>query len=164
MLQELHRIGGSVVTRPDLRPEARWPCCTVKWPVERREALEAEVAGSRRALSNGLQAIKDLKTTSATARVDSAKAKTATTIVTHVKVDLGEVTPQPPTWRAKYRWISCRKNMGYHATDPKIQTQGAERVRSRIATKHSDGSLERSNALRTSERDAKLYPGSGPSW
>ena len=32
--------------------------------------------------------------------------------------------------------------MGYHATDPKIQTQGAERGRSWIATKHGDGSLE----------------------
>jgi hypothetical protein len=62
------------------------------------------------------------------------------------------------------RWILCRKNMGYHATNPKIRTQGAERVRSRIATKHGDGSLELSNALRTIERDAELYPGSGPSW
>jgi hypothetical protein len=40
------------------------------------------------------------------------------------------------------RWISCRKNTGYHATDPKIRTQGAERGRSWIATKHGDGSLE----------------------
>jgi hypothetical protein len=62
------------------------------------------------------------------------------------------------------RWISCRKNTGYHATDPKIRTQGAERVRSRIATKYGDGSLESSNALHTAERDAELYPGSGPSW
>jgi hypothetical protein len=62
------------------------------------------------------------------------------------------------------RWISCRKNTGYHATDPKIRTQGAERVRSRIATKHGDRSLESSNALHTAERDAELYPGSGPSW
>jgi hypothetical protein len=61
------------------------------------------------------------------------------------------------------RWISCRKNTGYHATDPKIQTQGAERVRSRIATKHGGGSLKLSNALRTAERDAELYPGLGPS-
>jgi hypothetical protein len=80
-----------------------------KWPIERREALKAEVARSRRALSNGLQAIKDLKTISAMARIDSAKAKTTTTIVTHVEADLKEVTPQPPTWRAKCRWISCRK-------------------------------------------------------
>jgi hypothetical protein len=164
MPQELHWIGGSVITRPNLRPEARRPRCAAKWPVERREALEAEVAGSRRALSNGLQAIKDLKTISATARVDSAKAKTTTTIVTHVEADLKDVTPQPPTWRAKCRWISCRKNTGYHTTDPKIRTRGAERVRSWIATKHGDGSLELSNALRTAERDAELYPGSGPSW
>jgi hypothetical protein len=40
------------------------------------------------------------------------------------------------------RWISCRKNTGYHAMDPKIRTQGAESVRSWIATKHGDGSLE----------------------
>jgi hypothetical protein len=63
-----------------------------------------------------------------------------------------------------YRWISCRKNMGYHATDPKIQTQGAERGRSWIAMKHGDGSLKSSNAQHTAERDAELYPGSGPSW
>jgi hypothetical protein len=62
------------------------------------------------------------------------------------------------------RWISCHKNTGYHATDPKIRTQGAEHVRSRIATKHGDGSFELSNALRTAERDTELYPGSGPSW
>jgi hypothetical protein len=40
------------------------------------------------------------------------------------------------------RWISCRKNTGYHATDPKIRMQEAERGRSWIATKHGDGSLE----------------------
>jgi hypothetical protein len=32
--------------------------------------------------------------------------------------------------------------MGYHATDPKDSNAGAERVRSWIATKHGDGSLE----------------------
>jgi hypothetical protein len=74
--------------------------------------------------------------------------------VSHVEADLEENTPQPPTWRAKCRGISCRK----------IQTQGAKRGRSWIATKHGDGSLELSNALRIAERDAKLYPGSGPSW
>jgi hypothetical protein len=136
----------------------------VKWPGERREALEAEVAGRWRTLSNGFPAIKDLKTISATARVDSTKAKTMMMIVTHIKADLEEDTPQTPTWRTKCRWILCRKNTGYYATDPKIRTQGAERVRSRIATKHGDGSLELSNALRTAERDAELYPGSGPSW
>jgi hypothetical protein len=164
LLQELHGIGGSVVTRTDLRPKARRPCCAAKWPSERREALEAEVARRWRTLSNGFQAIEDLKTISVTARIDSAKAKMMTMIVTHVEADLEVDTPQPPTWRAKCRCISCRKNTGYHATDPKIRTQGVERVRSRIATKHGDGSLELSNALRTTERDAELYPGSGPSW
>jgi hypothetical protein len=86
-----------------------------------------------------------------------------TTIITHVEADLEENTPQPPTWRAKCRWISCRKNTGYHATDPKIRAQGAERGRSWIATKHGDGSLESSNAQHTAERDAELYPSSGPS-
>jgi hypothetical protein len=38
-----------------------------------------------------------LKTLSATARVDSAKAKTMMTIVTHVEADLEEITPQLPT-------------------------------------------------------------------
>jgi hypothetical protein len=82
----------------------------------------------------------------------------------HVEEDLEENTPQPPTWNAKCRWISCRKNTGYHATDPKIRTQGAERVRSWIVTKYGDGSLKSSNAQHTAERDAELYPGSGPSW
>jgi hypothetical protein len=62
------------------------------------------------------------------------------------------------------RWISCHKNMGYHATDPKIRTQGAERGRSWIAMKHGDESLKSSNAQHTAERDAELYPGLGPSW
>jgi hypothetical protein len=103
MLQELHGIGGSAITRTDLRPEARRPCYAAKWPGERREALKAEVARRWRTLSNGFQAIKDLKTISAMARVDSAKAKTMMTIVTHVEADLEEDTPQPPTWRAKCR-------------------------------------------------------------
>jgi hypothetical protein len=82
----------------------------------------------------------------------------------HVEVGLEENTPPPPTWRAKCRWISCRKNTVYHATDPKIRTQGAERGRSWIAMKHGDGSLESSNAQRIVERDTELYLGSGPSW
>jgi hypothetical protein len=61
-------------------------------------------------------------------------------------------------------WISCRKNTGYHTTDPTIRTQGAEHGRSWIAMKHGDGSLESSNGQHTVERDAELYPGSGPSW
>jgi hypothetical protein len=62
--------------------------------------------------------------------------------VGHVKADLEKNKPQPPTWRAKCQWISCHKNAGYHAIDPRIRTQGAEHVRSWIATKHGDGSLE----------------------
>jgi hypothetical protein len=140
------------------------PRCAAKRPGERREALKTEVTDRWLSLPNGFQAIEDLKMLSVTARVDSAKAKMTMTIVTHVEADLEENTPQPPTWRAKCRWISCRKNKGYHATDPKIRTQGAERVRSWIATKHGDGSLESSNAQHTTERDAELYPGLGPSW
>jgi hypothetical protein len=82
----------------------------------------------------------------------------------HVEADLEENAPHPPTWRAKCQWILCRKNTGYHATDPKIRTQGAEHGRSWIATKHGDGSLETSNTPRTAERDTEPYPGSGPSW
>jgi hypothetical protein len=130
---------------------------STKGPGERRQAPEAEVADLRLTLSNGLQAIKDLKACPATARVDSTKAKTVMTIITHVEADLEEITPQPPTWRAKCRWISCRKNMGYHATDQKIRTQGAERGRSWIATKHGDGSLETSNAQRTAERETPSF-------
>jgi hypothetical protein len=164
LLQELHGIGGSIVTRTDIRPEVGRPRCAAKWPGERCEALKTEVTDRWLSLPNGFQAIEDLKTLSAMARVDSAKVKMTMTIVTHVEADLEENAPQPPTWRAKYRWISCRKNTGYHATDPKIQTQGAERVRSWIAMKHGDGSLESSNAQHTVERDAELYPGLGPSW
>jgi hypothetical protein len=102
----------------------------VKGPGERREAPKADVTDLGLALSDGLQAIEDLETFSSTTCVDSAKVKTVMTIVTHVDADLEEDTPQPPTWRTKCRWISCRKNMGYHATDPRIRTQGAERVRS----------------------------------
>jgi hypothetical protein len=96
--------------------------------------------------------------------VTAAKTLEPCVSVGHVKADLEENTPQPPTWRAKCQWILCRKNTGYHATDPKIRTQGAERGRSWIATKHGDGSLESSNAQHTAERDAELYPGSGSSW
>jgi hypothetical protein len=129
----------------------------VKGPGERREAPEAEVADLRLAnLPNGLQAIEDLKTSSATTLIDSTKAKTVMTIVTHVEADL-ENTPQPPTWCAKCRWISCCKNTGYHTTDPKIRTQGAECGRSWIATKHGDGSLKTSNAPCTVERETPSF-------
>jgi hypothetical protein len=150
--------------RTYVRLEVRWPGRAAKGPGERHEALEAKVADLRLTdLPNGLQAIEDLKTCSSTARVDSTKAKTVMTIVTHVEADL-ENTPQPPTWRAKCRWILCCKNTWYHATDPRIRTQGAEHGRCWIAMKHSDGSLVTSNAQRTVERDAELYQGSGPSW
>jgi hypothetical protein len=65
-----------------------------KGPGERREAPEAEVADLRLAnLPNGLQAIEDLKMSSATTLVDITKAKTVMTIVTHVEADLEENTP-----------------------------------------------------------------------
>jgi hypothetical protein len=95
LLQELHGIEGPVVTRTNIRPEARRTRRAAKGPGERREALKAEVTDRCLTLSNGLQAIKDLKTLSATARVDSAKAKMVMTIVTHVEADLEEITPQP---------------------------------------------------------------------
>jgi hypothetical protein len=163
-LQELDGIGGSIITRADVRPEARWPSHTTKGPRERREAPEADVADLWLAnLPNGLQGVEDLTTSLATTLIDSTEAKTHKTIVTHVKADL-ENTPQPPTWRTKCQWISCRKNTGYHTTDPKIRTQGAVRVRSWIATKHGDGSLEMPESTpHYRERDTKLYPGSGPS-
>jgi hypothetical protein len=116
--------------RTNIRPEARRPRCTAKGPGERREALKAKVTDRWLTLPNGLQAIEDLKTLSAMARVDSAKAKMAMMIISHVEADLKENTPQPPTWCAKCRWISCHKNTWYHATDPKIRTQGAEHGRS----------------------------------
>jgi hypothetical protein len=47
--------------------------------------------------------------------------------------------------------------MGYHTTDPKIRTQGAECGRSWIATKHGDGSLKTSNAQRTAERETPSF-------
>jgi hypothetical protein len=74
--------------------------------------------------------------------IAAAKALKPCVGVGHVKADLEENTPQPPTWRTKYRWISCRKNMGYHTTDPNIRTQEAVCVRPWIAMKHGDGRLE----------------------
>jgi hypothetical protein len=117
--------------RAIVRIEVRRPGRTAKGSDERHEAPEAEVADLRLAdFANGLQAIENLKTCPATARIDSTMAKTVMTIITHVEADPEENTPQPPTWRAKCQWISCRKNTGYHTTDPKIQTQGAEHGRS----------------------------------
>jgi hypothetical protein len=93
LLQELHGIGGSIVTRTNIWPEASQPRCAAKGPGEHREALKAEVTDRWLTLPNGLQAIEDLKTLSTTAHVDSAKAKTVTAIVTHVEADLEEITP-----------------------------------------------------------------------
>jgi hypothetical protein len=84
-----------------IRLEARRPHRTAKGPGERREATKAEVADLWLTLSNGLQAIEDLETFSATTCVDSMTVKTVMTIVTHVKANLEGNTPQPPTWRAK---------------------------------------------------------------
>jgi hypothetical protein len=64
---------------------------------EHHKAPKAEVADLGLTLPNGLQAIEDLETFSATVRVDSTQAKTVMTIVTHVEADLEENTPQPPT-------------------------------------------------------------------
>jgi hypothetical protein len=95
-LQDLHEIGGPIVTRPNVWLEARRPGHTAKGSGERREAPEAEVAELWLAdLPNGLQAIENMKTCPATARVNITKAKTVMTIITHVKADLEENTPQP---------------------------------------------------------------------
>jgi hypothetical protein len=85
MLQEPKGIGGPIVTRADIRPEARWPSRTAKGPGERCKALEADVADLWLANPpNGLPAIKNMTTSLATTLVDSTKAKTHETIVTHV--------------------------------------------------------------------------------
>jgi hypothetical protein len=72
--QKLHKIGSSIVARTDIWPEAGRPRGVAKRPGKRREALEAEVTGRWLTLSNGFQAIEDLKTFSAMACIDSAKA------------------------------------------------------------------------------------------
>jgi hypothetical protein len=74
-------------------------------------------------MSHGLQGAEDLKANLAKPIEVSIEAKTRETIVTHVEADL-EDTPQPPTWHAKCRWISYRKNMGYHAKVPKDSNAG----------------------------------------
>jgi hypothetical protein len=73
-------------------------------------------------------------------------------------------TPQPPTWRAKCRGISCRKNTWYHTMDPKIRMQGAVRVRSISQRNTATKASRHRRAQRTTERVTELYPGSGPSW
>jgi hypothetical protein len=83
--------------RADVWPEARWPSRTAKGPKERCEAPKADVADLWLAnFPNGLQGIEDLMTSLAMTLIDSTKAKTHGTIITHVKADL-ENTPQPPT-------------------------------------------------------------------
>jgi hypothetical protein len=62
------------------------------------------------------------------------------------------------------RGILCRKNMGYHTTDPKIRTQGTVRVISRSRRNTTMEDSRRRRAQRTTERDTELYPGSWPSW
>jgi hypothetical protein len=84
--------------------------------------------------------------------------------VGYVEADLEKNTPQPPIWRAKYRWISCHKNMGYHTMDPKIRMQGAVRVGSRSQRNTATEASRLRRAQRTIDRDTELYPGSGPSW
>jgi hypothetical protein len=87
---------------------------------ERREAPKADdVALLLARLPNGFQGIEDLKTSLAMTLIVGMEAKTCVAIAVHVEADL-ENTPQPPTWRAKCRWVSCRKNTGYHAKDPKV--------------------------------------------
>jgi hypothetical protein len=66
-----------------------------KGPGEHREAPKAKIADLWLTLSDGLQTIEDLETLSATTCVDSAKAKTVMTIVTHVEADLEENTIAP---------------------------------------------------------------------
>jgi hypothetical protein len=101
-LQELDRIGGSIITCTDVRPEARRPSRTTKRPEERREAPKADVVDLRFSnLPDGLQGIEDLTTSLATTLIDSTEVKTHETIITHVEADL-ENTALPPTWHAKY--------------------------------------------------------------
>jgi hypothetical protein len=74
--------------RADVRPKARWPGRTVKGSGEHREAPKAEDTDLQLAdFPNGLQAIENLKTCPATARVDSTTAKTVIEISQH----LGEI-------------------------------------------------------------------------
>jgi hypothetical protein len=87
---------------------------------EHYEAPEVVDAAHRLAtLSHGLQGVEDLKTNLATTLIVGTEVKTHETIVAHVEAD-PENIPQPPTWRAKCWWVSCRKNTGYHAKDPKV--------------------------------------------
>jgi hypothetical protein len=92
-LQELHMIGGSIITRADVRPKARRPSRTTKGPRERREAPEADVADLWFTnLPDGLQGIENLMMSLAATLIDSTEAKTLEMIITHVEADI-ENTP-----------------------------------------------------------------------
>jgi hypothetical protein len=99
-----------------------------------RECGKAHKVGSAThwlsTLANGFQGVEDLKTNLKTMLIVGVEAKTCGMIVCHVKADL-ENTPQPPTWRAKYQWIMCRKNTGTIERTQRYRTQGAIHVKSR---------------------------------
>jgi hypothetical protein len=88
-----------------------------------RSPQRDDTANRLATLSYGLQDAKDLKTILAMTLIVVTKVKTRETIIAHVEADL-ENTPQPPTWRAKCWWISCKKNTGYHAKDPTDSNAG----------------------------------------
>jgi hypothetical protein len=62
------------------------------------------------------------------------------------------------------RWISCRKNTGYHAKDLTDSNAGAVRVRSRVRRNTMMEDSTRRRARRTTDSDNDPYPGSRPSW
>jgi hypothetical protein len=83
---------------------------------------------------------------------------------TSTKADLGRQWPSDSSPSCACRGISCRKNTGYHMMDPKIRTQGAVRVRSRLQRNTATEASRRRKAQHIIERDTELYPGLGPSW
>jgi hypothetical protein len=62
------------------------------------------------------------------------------------------------------RWISCHKNTGYHATDPKDSNAGGWTCEILDRNEARWRKPRLSDALRTAERETEIYPGSGPSW
>jgi hypothetical protein len=88
-----------------------------------RSPKEADAALRLATLPHGFQGIEDLKTNLETILIVSAEAKMCETIVGQVKADLVN-TPQPPTSRAKCRWVSCRKNMGTTQRTQSYRMQG----------------------------------------
>jgi hypothetical protein len=95
-----------------------------KGPGKRREAPKAEVADLWLAPSNGLQAVEDLETFSTMTCVDSTKAKTVMTIVTHVEADLEEDTPQPP-------YLACQMSMDFVSQEHGVPRDGPKRFERR---------------------------------